>query len=148
MPMKQSAQKDISCYETLAQIALVFCCSFFFKGGRCRVRIPSWSDNSGAEACSNKLYSTSFPLCAFAQRLALAASALGMHLNCSHIPGELNDCADRLSRWTGETPCQPRTPKEIVSGFSSKIFGTFNAMFRCTRPRLVCLGNALRDVPC
>ena len=44
------------------------------------VRIPSWTDNTGAESVSNKLFTSSYPLGVFAQRLALFSCFSGLEL--------------------------------------------------------------------
>ena len=55
LPMDSSANLDIVSYETLAQIALVLVFSSACVGGRMRITIPSWTDNSGTEAVCSKL---------------------------------------------------------------------------------------------
>ena len=47
VPVKDSANLDVVCYETLAQVALLACFAAACRGGRLRIKIPSWSDNSG-----------------------------------------------------------------------------------------------------
>ncbi|CAE7223931.1 unnamed protein product, partial [Symbiodinium sp. CCMP2456] len=100
LDLSNDAQSYIASWETLAQIALLHCVSAAVPFGRLRVRIKSWSDNAGAESISNKLYTRKFPLCIFAQRLALFSAYSSMTLDVSHIPGEYNDDADMLSRTT------------------------------------------------
>jgi len=100
LDLSNDAQSYIASWETLAQIALLHCVSAAVPFGRLRVRIKSWSDNAGAESISNKLYTRKFPLCIFAQRLALFSAYSSMTLDVSHIPGEYNDDADMLSRIT------------------------------------------------
>ena len=56
LPMDPSANLDIVSYETLAQIALVVVFSSACVGGRMRVTIPSWTDNSGTESICSKLF--------------------------------------------------------------------------------------------
>ena len=99
-----SASDDISCYECLAQIALLHCASAVTSSGRFHVRIPSWTDNTGAEAVANKLYTSRYPLCMFAQRLALFSCFTAMELDTTHISGPRNELADWLSRWNGADP--------------------------------------------
>ena len=97
-------QRSISCFEALAQIALLFCASRRFPGHRFPVCIKSLSDNTGAEAGSNKMFSMSRPMCFFLEKLCLLAAISGMELDVHHIPGPLNILADDLSRWDGSTP--------------------------------------------
>ena len=99
--MQSPANLDIVCYETLAQIALVHVFATSCVGGRCRVRIPSWSDNTGTEAVCTKLFTTVQPLAAFVQQLAIHAWRSHVELDTSHISGCHNDKADFLSRWDG-----------------------------------------------
>ncbi|CAE7153437.1 unnamed protein product, partial [Symbiodinium necroappetens] len=86
LDLSDDAQAYIASFETLAQIALLHCA------------IKSWCDNAGAESVSNKLYTRKYPLCIFAQRLALFSAYSSMSLDVSHIPGEYNKDADMLSR--------------------------------------------------
>ena len=68
------------------------------SGGRLRARLPSLSDNVGAESVINRLYTSKQPLALFVQRLAIWACAHAVSLNCSHVSGERNKEADALSR--------------------------------------------------
>ena len=90
---------DISSYETLAQGFLLVLLLRTISGGRLRVRLPSLSDNVGAESVINRLYTRKQPLALFVQRLAMWACAHAVSLSCSHISGERNKEADALSRW-------------------------------------------------
>ena len=71
LTLSDDASNDISCYECLAQIALLHCACAVTSSGRLCVRVPSWTDNTGAESVANRLYTSKYPLCMFAQRLAL-----------------------------------------------------------------------------
>ncbi|CAE7330818.1 unnamed protein product [Symbiodinium sp. CCMP2592] len=99
LELRRPAHKDIACYETLAQIALVHAYRSVFPSGRVAVRLPSFSDNASTEALGAKLYTAKWPLGAFAQKLSLISAASGIELDISHIAGEKNDDADMLSRW-------------------------------------------------
>ena len=101
IPVSDDANLDIVSYETLAQIALVVAFASVCTGGRLRVAIPSWTDNSGTEATCAKLFTTASPLCYFAQRLATLAWNTCVTLDTSHIAGCHNESADWLSRWDG-----------------------------------------------
>jgi hypothetical protein len=61
--------------------------------------LKSLSDNSGAESGSNKLWSMTYPLAIFLERMCLISAMLGMEIDVSHIPGSQNILADDLSRW-------------------------------------------------
>ena len=93
---------DISCYECLAQIALLHCACAVTSSGRLCVRVPSWTDNTGAESVANRLYTPTYPLCMLAQRLALFSCFTAMKLGATHISGPKNELADWLSRWNGK----------------------------------------------
>ena len=110
LDLSNDADSYIASFETLAQIALLHCASAMVPFGRLRVRIKSWSDNSGAESVSNKLYTRKYPLCIFAQRLPLFSAYSSMSLDVSHIPGEHNDDADMLSRITDFAELPDRFP--------------------------------------
>ena len=64
--LNTNAQRDIGCYELLAQIALVLLLAASMPGGRARICVRSMCDNSSAEATVNKLMTTSSPMCFFA----------------------------------------------------------------------------------
>jgi len=102
IPIHHDLQKDISSLETLAQIALVYITGRFFPGASIPIRIPTLSDNSTAEALSNKLFSTSMPIALFLEKLSLLISSSSLEVDVSHIPGHGNTFADALSRWNGE----------------------------------------------
>ena len=99
LPLKAEAHKDISCYECLGQIALVWLLSQLHPMCKLSITLRTWCDNSGAESASNKLFTTAWPFAAFIQRLALLSSFTGIHLDVQHIPGDKNVEADYLSRW-------------------------------------------------
>ena len=99
LPLKSEAHKDISCYECLGQIALVWLLCLLHPGCQLCIRMHSWCDNSGAEATANKLFTTSWPLAAFVQRLAILSGFTGIQLDVQHIAGPKNEEADYLSRW-------------------------------------------------
>ena len=63
LTLSDSASDDISCYECLAQIALLHCACAVTSSGRLCVRVPSWTDNTGAESVANRLYTSKYPLC-------------------------------------------------------------------------------------
>ena len=97
--VSEDMQRDISCYEALAQLALLFVASRMWPSRRFNVRISSWSDNSGAESGVNKLFTTSYPLCVFLERLSLLSATCFAELDATHISGPSNEFADALSRW-------------------------------------------------
>ena len=53
IPISEEMQKDIACYETLAQIAILKTASLEFSVGRIPLRVPSVSGNTSAEAGIN-----------------------------------------------------------------------------------------------
>ena len=97
-------QRSITCLETLAQIALLWITSKFFPSHRLPICLKSLSDNSGAEASSNKLFTMSRPLCFFVEKLCLLSALTGMEIDVGHIPGHANILADDLGRWSGSGP--------------------------------------------
>ena len=56
LPMRSDAQKDIACYETLAQMALLFVFSKWFPHQRMKIILPTVSDNTSAESGANKTF--------------------------------------------------------------------------------------------
>ena len=97
-------QRSISSFETLAQIALLFVTSKFFPAHRMPVCLKSLSDNSGAESGSNKLWSMTYPLSIFLEKMCLLSAMLGMEIDVNHVPGAQNILADDLSRWNQVGP--------------------------------------------
>ena len=104
LTVSHDLQKHITCFETLAQIALLFIAARTFLAHRFPICLRTLSDNSGAESGSNKLWNMSYPLCVFLEKLCLLSGATGMEIDVSHIPGAQNVIADDLSRWDGIQP--------------------------------------------
>ena len=86
IPIHEDLQKDIASLETLAQIALVFITIQQFPGARIPIKIPTLSDNTGAEAVSNKLFTTNLPLALFLEKLCLLISTSHVEVEVNHIP--------------------------------------------------------------
>ena len=107
IPVDDDLQKIISALELLAQIAIVYTVSRLFPGHRVPIRIHSFSDNTGAESGSNKLFTMKHPQCLFVEKLCLLSATFSMELDVQHIAGKNNDEADALSRWNGTdiVPC-------------------------------------------
>ena len=99
IPVKENMQKDISCYETLAQMCLLHMFCKIAPANRVPLILKTVSDNTGAEAGSNKLFTTKVPLCLFLERLCLLTSFCHAVLDVSHISGPSNELADAISRW-------------------------------------------------
>ncbi|CAE7592117.1 unnamed protein product [Symbiodinium sp. KB8] len=109
IPVQSDANLDISSYETLT-LAQCFILLAFRKcsgAGRLALKLPALSDNSGAEAVCNKLYTSKAPLNLFVRKLCMWSALSGVSLECSHIAGEKNDDADFLSRWDGDASTLP-----------------------------------------
>ena len=92
-------QRDIVCYETLAQLAIVKLFAQCMPAQRYFLRISSLSDNTGAEAGVNSLFTTKLPLALFWEKLCITATTTGIQLDVSHISGKANELADAISRW-------------------------------------------------
>ena len=95
-------QKIISALELLAQIAIVFTVARMFPGHRVPIRISSFSDNTGAESGSNKLFTMKHAQCLFVEKVCLLSATFSMELDVQHIAGKNNDEADALCRWSGQ----------------------------------------------
>lgn len=107
IPIDDDLQKIISALELLAQIAIVYTVAGLFPGYRVPIRIHSFSDNTGAESGSNKLFTMKHPQCLFLEKLCLLSATFSMELDVQHIAGKNNNEADALSRWKGvdAVPC-------------------------------------------
>jgi len=101
IPVDDTLQKIISALELLAQMASVWAVAQLYPGHRIPIRGSSFSDNTGAESGSNKLFIMKFPQCLFMEKLCLLPATFSMELDIQHIAGKLNDEADALSRWSG-----------------------------------------------
>ena len=86
-------QKFIACFETLVQIAILLIFSRNSPGFRFPLRIPSLT-----------VFTTTFPMILFLEKLTILCTISGMELDLSHIAGDRNDEADALSRWDFESP--------------------------------------------
>ena len=110
IPMNDNAQRDITCYETLAQLAILKLAGSLYPSCRFPIRIASLSDNTGAEAGSNCLFSTKQPMCFFLEKICILSASSGIEIDVSHISGASNDMADMISRWDEKShptpPCQ------------------------------------------
>lgn len=104
LKLSEDLQRHITCFETLAQIGLLFLASRTFPAHRFPICLRTLSDNTGAESGSNKLWSMSYPLCVFLEKLCLLSVTSGMEIDVSHIPGAQNIEADDLSRWNQQDP--------------------------------------------
>jgi len=107
IPVSSDMQKDISSYETLAQICLLYSLCSLLPSQRFALTLKSVSDNTAAESTSNSLFTTKAPLCFFVEKLCLLSSAVHAHLDVSHIPGYANELADMISRMNLEEPLPP-----------------------------------------
>lgn len=108
LQLSEDLQRHITCFETLAQIGLLFSASRLFPAHRFPICLRTLSDNTGAESGSNKLWSMSYPLCTFLEKLCLLSVLSGMEIDVSHIPGAANVEADDLSRWDQQGPVPHR----------------------------------------
>ena len=104
--VNHNMQRDIVCYETLAQLAIVKLMTLHIPAQRYALRISSLSDNTGAEAGVNSLFTSKTPLAFFLEKLCITATTTGIHLDVSHISGKSNELADAISRWNfdGDPP--------------------------------------------
>ena len=104
IPVNPDLQKHIGFFECLAQLALLHLVTKTASHCRFRLCIPAGSDNTMAESRSNCLFSTKQPLALVLEKIAFFSSKHSLRLDISHIPGERNDKADFLSRWTEDQP--------------------------------------------
>ena len=118
--VNHNMQRDIVCYETLAQIAIVKLLTQHLPAQRLAIRISSLSDNTGAEAGINSLFTTKLPLAFFLEKLCITATATGIQLDVSHISGKSNVLADAISRWRFDTDPPTGVTLEHRSRISSR----------------------------
>ena len=108
VPIRPDAQRDIACYETLAQGFLVLLCLAICTTTCVPLHFQSLSDDVAAEASGNKLFTTSAPLCYVVELLASILVSERISCDISHIPGSSNQDADLLSRWDLESELSSR----------------------------------------
>ena len=152
LPLNPRVSDDISCYECLGQMVLLFLLARIPGARNMSIRMPSWCDNTGAEAVTNSLFATSWPLAAFAQRLSLLSGFTNIALDVSHIAGPKNVDADFLSRWDGcahlpqqwAQNCRVRfSLHELWFSSAARDFFPKDLHLPCKLPRLSPLGAAL-----
>ena len=102
LSLNPEMQRSISSFEALAQLALLIVIAKTNPSFRIPICLRSLSDNTGAEAGSNKMFCASEPLCFFLEKLCLFAALTRMEMDVTHIPGHANVHADALSRWNGQ----------------------------------------------
>ena len=92
-------QRDIACCKTLAQLTIVKLLAQGMPAQRYSLRISSLSDNTGAAAGVNTLFTTKLLMTLFLEKLCVTATTTGIQLDVSHISGKSNELADAISRW-------------------------------------------------
>ena len=96
--LQEPAQRYIACFETLAQLALAMTARKVIGARQWRFALPAASDNTAAEAGTEKLWSTAEPLGSFLKMAAARSARHHVELLVMHLPGEKNTLADELSR--------------------------------------------------
>ena len=104
--VSENMQRDIGCYEALAQAALLLLLARLYPSSRAPVQLRSLCDNTSAEAGANKLFTTAMPLALFLEKIALISAMYQIQLDVTHVAGERNEYADCISRW----PVKPFPP--------------------------------------
>ena len=126
VPVRPEAQRDIACYETLAQAFLVLLCTALCPHACVPLHFKSLSDNAATEASGNKLFTTSAPLCYFVEHLAHILVSARVTCDISHIPGSLNQDADLLSRWNFHDPLPVKFTADTRHRMSLEHFFSFH----------------------
>ena len=93
-----SPQQYAAYFETLSQLALAMAARRALGATTWRFALPSASDNTAAEARTEKLWSTAEPLGAFLKVAAGWAAPRHIEFLVTHHAGEYNQWADELSR--------------------------------------------------
>ena len=94
----EAPQRYIACFETLAQLALAMTAHKSLGAKQWALCLPAASDNTVAEASTEKLWSTAEPLGSFLNLTAAWAARHRVELLVTHLAGEQNTWADELSR--------------------------------------------------
>ena len=100
IPVQRQMQRDIASasYEALAQAGLILAVFQLCPCARVPIRLCSGCDNTGAEAGINNAFTATRPLAFFLECIALLLAMRKTFLNVSHVPGELSQKSDALSR--------------------------------------------------
>ena len=96
--LTDAPQRYIACFETLAQLALAMTAHRALGAQQWAFCLPSASDNTAAEARTEKRWSTAEPLGSFLKLTAAWAARHHVELLVTHLAGEHNTWADELSR--------------------------------------------------
>ena len=93
--LSDSPRRYIACCETLAQLALAMTAHPALKAKQWAFCLPAASDNTAAEAKTEKLWSTAEPLGTFLKLSAAWATQHHVELLVTHLAGELNRAQQR-----------------------------------------------------
>ena len=96
--MSDNPQRDITFYELLAQVALLYCRRLLGGNKPLQITVCQLTDNLPGAAVGDKLFTTATPLKYAAQLLAAHATMGEVHVDIQHIAGVDNILADKLSR--------------------------------------------------
>ena len=96
--LTDAPQRYIACFETLAQLALAMTAHRALGAKQWAFSLPTASENTAAEAKTEKLWSTAEPLGSFLKLTAAWAVKHHVELLVTHLAGEFNTWADELSR--------------------------------------------------
>ena len=96
--LSEAPQRYIACFETLAQLALAMTALCGLGAQQWTFCLPAASDNTVAEAQTEKLWSTAEPLGSFLKLTAAWAARHHIELLVTHLAGEHDAWADELSR--------------------------------------------------
>ena len=96
--LTKDAQKYISGFEILGQLALLITATEHILSSHMQIALPTSSDNTSAESSINRQLSTKEPSATFLQFISQWALQRNVALSVSHIAGRDNSWADDLSR--------------------------------------------------
>ena len=88
----------MSCFETPTQLALAMMAKHRLTAKHWKFCLPTASDNTSAEAGTNKVFTTAQLLCDFLRDVAAWSACNHVRLQVTHVAGEKNTWADELSR--------------------------------------------------
>ena len=93
--LAEAPQRYIACFETLAQLALAMTARRSLGAQQWTFCLPAASDNTAAEAQTEKLWSTAEPLGSFLKLTAAWAARHHIELLVTHLAGERNAWASQ-----------------------------------------------------
>lgn len=119
------SKQMIACWETMAQILLIYMLQKLHICGTVPLAVRSLIDNMSSQGAGSKLFTTATPLAFFIQWLAFRLHQARVHLDLERVTSADNYFADAISRkdYSWKKHCE-HPPNQILVTFPD-LFGSF-----------------------